>query len=46
MHAFADFLMVEHSCHRHDFGTPNFKKQKRFSEANKARIDANFKKDM
>ncbi|KAH3908223.1 hypothetical protein HBI56_191120 [Parastagonospora nodorum] len=33
------------SCNRHDFGYRNFKKQSRF-EANKARIDSNFKQDM
>ncbi|CAO2653344.1 Nn.00g027550.m01.CDS01 [Neocucurbitaria sp. VM-36] len=36
----------ENSCYRHDFGYRNFKKQSRFTEANKARIDSNFKKDM
>ncbi|KAB2109130.1 hypothetical protein AG0111_0g3563 [Alternaria gaisen] len=33
------------SCYRHDFGYRNFKAQNRF-EANKARIDDNFKTDM
>jgi hypothetical protein len=37
--------IVLNSCYRHDFGYRNFKKQNRF-EANKARIDSNFKKDM
>lgn len=39
-------LPVLNSCYRHDFGYRNFKKQNRFSEANKARIDSNFKTDM
>ncbi|GAA1303476.1 hypothetical protein Psi02_76700 [Planotetraspora silvatica] len=34
------------SCQRHDFGYRNYKKQSRFSEPNRARIDSNFKKDM
>ncbi|KAF2261739.1 hypothetical protein CC78DRAFT_447596, partial [Lojkania enalia] len=34
------------SCHRHDFGYRNYKKQNRFTTANKARIDDNFKADM
>ncbi|KAH7392140.1 prokaryotic phospholipase A2-domain-containing protein [Phaeosphaeria sp. MPI-PUGE-AT-0046c] len=38
-----DFI---NSCYRHDFGYRNFKKQGRFTDANKARIDSNFKKDM
>ncbi|CAI9632817.1 unnamed protein product [Alternaria burnsii] len=37
-----DFI---NSCYRHDFGYRNFKAQDRF-EANKARIDDNFKTDM
>lgn len=38
-------LTVINSCYRHDFGYRNFKAQNRF-EANKARIDDNFKTDM
>nr|BAB70714.1 p15 [Helicosporium sp. HN1] len=38
-----DFLS---SCHRHDFGYRNYKKQNRFTAPNKARIDTNFKTDM
>jgi hypothetical protein len=34
------------ACHRHDFGYRNYKKQSRFSEANRKRIDDNFKSDM
>lgn len=37
---------VLNSCYRHDFGYRNFKKQNRFTDANKARIDSNFKTDM
>ncbi|CAN9194652.1 unnamed protein product [Alternaria alternata] len=37
-----DFI---NSCYRHDFGYRNFKAQNRF-EANKARIDDNFRTDM
>ncbi|KAG9186274.1 hypothetical protein G6011_02830 [Alternaria panax] len=37
-----DFI---NSCYRHDFGYHNFKAQNRF-DANKARIDDNFKTDM
>jgi len=33
-------------CERHDFGYRNYKKQGRFTEPNRAKIDANFKKDM
>ncbi|KAF1935588.1 hypothetical protein EJ02DRAFT_314200, partial [Clathrospora elynae] len=33
-------------CYRHDFGYRNFKKQTRFTDANKALIDSNFKNDM
>jgi hypothetical protein len=39
-------LPVINSCYRHDFGYRNYKKQNRFTDANKARIDSNFKKDM
>jgi hypothetical protein len=42
----ANFTTVLDSCYRHDFGYRNFKKQSRFTEANKARIDTNFKTDM
>ncbi|KAF2249168.1 hypothetical protein BU26DRAFT_564831 [Trematosphaeria pertusa] len=38
-----DFL---YSCHRHDFGYRNYKKQSRFTDAGKAKIDLNFKNDM
>jgi hypothetical protein len=38
--------IVINSCYRHDFGYRNYKKQSRFTDANKARIDSNFKKDM
>ncbi|ORY12657.1 prokaryotic phospholipase A2-domain-containing protein, partial [Clohesyomyces aquaticus] len=34
------------SCHRHDFGYRNYKKQSRFTDAAKAKIDTNFKTDM
>ncbi|MCP2256934.1 phospholipase A2 [Streptoalloteichus tenebrarius] len=34
------------ACHRHDFGYRNYKKQSRFSEANRKRIDDNFHNDM
>ena len=34
------------SCQRHDFGYRNYKKQSRFTAANKARIDSNFKQDL
>ncbi|RZS34764.1 phospholipase A2-like protein [Herbihabitans rhizosphaerae] len=34
------------ACYRHDFGYRNYKKQSRFSEDNRKRIDDNFKKDM
>ena len=33
-------------CKRHDFGYHNYKKQHRFTEANRKRIDDNFKKDL
>ncbi|KAH7371685.1 secretory phospholipase A2 [Pyrenochaeta sp. MPI-SDFR-AT-0127] len=36
----------QNSCYRHDFGYRNFKKQSRFTDANKARIDSKFKSDM
>lgn len=39
-------VLVINSCYRHDFGYRNFKKQSRFTDANKARIDSNFKTDM
>jgi hypothetical protein len=38
-------VAVINSCYRHDFGYRNFKLQNRF-DANKARIDDNFKTDM
>lgn len=34
------------ACKRHDFGYRNYKKQKRFTEANRLRIDNKFKEDM
>ncbi|AOS62686.1 phospholipase [Actinoalloteichus hymeniacidonis] len=34
------------SCHRHDFGYRNYKLQGRFTEANRLRIDDNFRDDM
>ncbi|MDX8033709.1 phospholipase [Lentzea sp. BCCO 10_0856] len=34
------------SCHRHDFGYRNYKRQSRWTEANRLRIDNNFKADM
>lgn len=34
------------SCYRHDFGYRNFKIQSRFSDANKLRIDNNFRTDL
>jgi hypothetical protein len=33
-------------CHRHDFGYRNYKKQSRFTDANKKRIDDNFYTDL
>jgi hypothetical protein len=36
----------EPACHRHDFGYRNFKAQGRFSDANKLRIDNNFRTDL
>ncbi|KAF2275466.1 uncharacterized protein EI97DRAFT_459370 [Westerdykella ornata] len=38
-----DFI---NSCYRHDFGYRNYKKQSRFTSANKAKIDSNFRSDM
>ncbi|KAF8456145.1 prokaryotic phospholipase A2-domain-containing protein [Kalaharituber pfeilii] len=35
-----------HSCQRHDFGYRNFKNQKRFTKANRKRIDDKFKADL
>jgi hypothetical protein len=34
------------ACYRHDFGYGNYKKQNRFTEPNRKRIDDNFKADM
>ncbi|SEQ53991.1 phospholipase A2 [Lentzea xinjiangensis] len=34
------------TCHRHDFGYRNYKRQSRFTEENRLRIDDNFKSDM
>lgn len=34
------------ACHRHDFGYRNYKKQSRFSDANRKSIDDNFYSDM
>jgi hypothetical protein len=34
------------SCNRHDFGYRNYKKQDRFTENNRLKIDNNFKADM
>ncbi|OZM74647.1 phospholipase [Amycolatopsis antarctica] len=34
------------ACHRHDFGYRNYKKQSRFTDANRLRIDDNFHADM
>ncbi|KAK4197563.1 prokaryotic phospholipase A2-domain-containing protein [Triangularia verruculosa] len=34
------------ACHRHDFGYRNFKKQSRFTDANRKRIDDKFKTDL
>ncbi|KAM4067140.1 prokaryotic phospholipase A2 domain-containing protein [Hirsutella rhossiliensis] len=33
-------------CHRHDFGYRNFRKQRRFNQDNKDRIDIQFKTDL
>lgn len=35
-----------HSCQRHDFGYRNFKAEGRFTDANRLRIDNNFKTDL
>ncbi|RPA95495.1 phospholipase A2 group [Choiromyces venosus 120613-1] len=34
------------SCKRHDFGYRNYKKQRCFTDANRKRVDDNFKKDL
>ncbi|GAB2820453.1 phospholipase [Lentzea nigeriaca] len=34
------------TCHRHDFGYRNYKRQGRFNETTRLRIDNNFKSDM
>ncbi|CAP65627.1 uncharacterized protein PODANS_6_11160 [Podospora anserina S mat+] len=34
------------ACHRHDFGYRNYKKQSRFTDANRKRIDDKFKVDL
>jgi len=34
------------ACHRHDFGYRNYKRQSRFTEDNRLRIDNNFKSDL
>jgi hypothetical protein len=34
------------ACQRHDFGYRNYKRQSRFTESNRLRIDNNFKSDM
>lgn len=34
------------SCYRHDFGYRNYKRQSRFNETTRLRIDNNFKSDM
>lgn len=34
------------ACYRHDFGYRNYKRQGRFTEYNRLRIDNNFKSDM
>src|SRR4051812_44289446 len=33
------------ACHRHDFGYRNYRKQNRFTESGRLRIDDNFKKE-
>lgn len=33
------------ACHRHDFGYQNYRIQKRFTKAAKAKIDSNFKSE-
>lgn len=40
-----DFNLVK-ACYRHDFGYRNYKKQGRFTENNRLRIDNHFKSDM
>jgi len=40
------FTTVLNSCYRHDFGYRNYKAQSRFTDANKLRIDNNFKSDL
>ncbi|WP_373872630.1 phospholipase [Actinoplanes couchii] len=35
-----------YACVRHDFGYRNYKRQTRFSQENRLRIDGNFKNDM
>jgi hypothetical protein len=42
---FRDFSFTR-ACHRHDFGYRNSKKQKRFTEALRKKIDDQFKKDL
>ncbi|CCH34184.1 phospholipase [Actinosynnema sp. NPDC047251] len=34
------------ACHRHDFGYRNYKRQARFNETSRLRIDDNFKSDL
>ncbi|KAF2685962.1 phospholipase A2 [Lentithecium fluviatile CBS 122367] len=34
------------ACYRHDFGYRNYKKQSRFDEINRERIDNNFREDL
>ncbi|RKT73166.1 phospholipase A2-like protein [Saccharothrix variisporea] len=34
------------ACHRHDFGYRNYKRQSRFNETTRLRIDDNFKADL
>ena len=34
------------ACHRHDFGYRNYKRQSRFTESNRLRIDNQFKADL
>ncbi|KAH8658112.1 prokaryotic phospholipase A2-domain-containing protein [Xylariales sp. PMI_506] len=34
------------ACYRHDFGYGNYKKEGRFTEDNRGKIDNNFRKDM
>jgi hypothetical protein len=40
------FDAVHNSCLRHDFGYRNYKLQKQCGDADKDKIDENFKKDM